>query len=285
MKRFIIHILLFGVFSVCLLLPIEFYKIKNYSYISKVNAYEVYRAVLNSHKKKKVKRLIIGDSVGQQLYPNELSYDSIMSLACTATTSVAGMYFLAEMFIETNQDQLPEVIILLITPFSLGCDLEAYTYQYFLKPFPMREYKKYYNKHLEDRVKSIPFYYTANLPFIQTSSFSPSICVPKEQPYGSFSQISYDYLQKIDSLAKVNGVEFRMISTPIRDDRKEDFEQWKQGIDANYYAQLQELLDSYISTVAFAPAEDYQDDAHFIYTEKPQRISKIPVDYLHILSN
>lgn len=279
MKRFICKVLVFLLVIAFITIPVEIYKIHHISvYIEGINGGEVYSAINKSQTKKVVKRLVLGDSVGHQLYPCEQNYDSIVSLACNQAITLAGQFFLLKNFVEINIDDLPEEIILLITPFSLSNDVDKYAYQYFLKPFPPSNYSKFYTEHLSQRIHSIPMYWTANMPFIQTSNYTPQwAVVPFQQEPKSISQLSYEYLIKIDSVANANNITFRMLSTPVRDDRQNDLAFFWDNLPTEYMSKLPKLLQSYKESIVCLPHEWYYDPVHF-------GEGKIPNDYLNLLS-
>lgn len=277
MKRFLLKILVYTIVVILIEIPVEVFKIHHYqSSFTNVEGSEVYIAIGQSKSKKKIKKLVLGDSVGRQLYPCEKDYDNIVSLACNRGITMAGQYFLLKKFLETNNSCLPEEVILLITPFSLSNDVDQYSYQYFLKPFPLYSYSKLYTDHLKQRVHSIPLYWSANLPFIQSSSYTPRWAVPSQQTTNTVSPVSYEYLMKIDSITKKNNINFRMVSTPIRDDRQNDIDSFWEDLPTEYMLQLSELLQPYKESVVYLPYEWYSDAVHF-------GEGKVPNDYLNVL--
>ena len=278
MKHFIQKTLIYITVVLLIIIPVDIFKIYSQNYVTTVVGSEVYCAISKSHKKGKVKKLILGDSVGCQLYPCEKEYDSILSLACNQGITLAGQYFLLKNFIESNRDSFPDEVVLLITPFSLGNDVDKHAYQYFLKPFPSYKWSEEYTEHLKQRIHSIPFYWTANMPLIQTSSYTPKWAIPSSPSIKkSMSPLSYQYLLKMDSLANANNIDFRMISTPVRDDRKNDIVSFWENLPTEYMSHLSELLEPYKESVMYLPSEWYSDHLHFVG-------EKTPDDYLNLLS-
>src|SRR3954453_6937291 len=68
------------------------------SYKSSVFGAEIYTSIQKSKMKKKVKKLLIGDSVGNQLYDNGVYNGSIFSLTCNQAISMVGQYILLSNF-------------------------------------------------------------------------------------------------------------------------------------------------------------------------------------------
>jgi len=276
MKRFVLGIIVYVIIELMLWNALELLKLYTHRYEKKVNGAEIYYALFSSKTERKVKRIVLGDSVGCQLYPSNQEYDSVVSMSCNQAITMAGHYFLLKNFIETNQEDLPEEAILLITPFSLSNDVDKYAYHYFLKPFPYHQYSNLYTNHLKERIQTIPFFWSANLPFIQTSSNSPKWAVPLTASNQSISQLSYEYLIKMDSITKCNGIKFQMISTPVRDDRRDDMDSFWDHLPTDYADKLDDLLQPYKESIVFMPSDYYTDEVHFLG-------DKIPDDYLGIL--
>lgn len=276
MKRFVLGIIVYVIIVLMLWNALELLKLYTHRYEKKVNGAEIYYALFSSKTERKVKRIVLGDSVGCQLYPSNQEYDSVVSMSCNQAITMAGHYFLLKNFIETNQEDLPEEAILLITPFSLSNDVDKYAYHYFLKPFPYHQYSNLYTNHLKERIQTIPFFWSANLPFIQTSSYSPKWAVPLTASNQSVSQLSYEYLIKMDSITKCNGIKFQMISTPVRDDRRDDMDSFWDHLPTDYADKLDDLLQPYKESIVFMPSDYYTDEVHFLG-------DKIPDDYLRIL--
>ena len=91
MKRFVIKVLLYILVLAFITIPIEIYKIKNAIVSSEeINGGEVYHAIKKTQTKIKIRKVLLGDSVGHQLYPCEQDYDGIVSLACNQAITMAG---------------------------------------------------------------------------------------------------------------------------------------------------------------------------------------------------
>lgn len=279
MKRFIsIFCIYLFCFLLIILIPEEYKIITNAELENTVPGGEVRAAVKSSKTKanRKVKKLILGDSTGHALYPSEKTYDSIVSLACNQAITMAGHYFLLKNYLEANNENLPDEIIILFTPETFGNNVDRFAYQYFLKPFPILEYKSLYTKHLYDRIKSIPLYWTANLPFIQTSGYTPRFAVPANKERLNLSELSAEYLLKIDSIAKRYNVPYKMLSTPVRDDCKELTQRRIDDLLQGCPEQLQLQMNAYIQSIPYYPSELFFDHVHLHAAEKPE-------DYLGVL--
>lgn len=274
MKRFIQKILIYAIITLLIVVLVETFNFFTQEKKMSGLGSEIYHALANSKTKKKVKKLVIGDSVCNQLYPSNKDYDSIVSLACNQAITLAGHYFLLNNFIETNAEDLPEEVIILMAPYSLCNNVDQYAYHHFLKAFPSYEYSKFYTEHLIQRIHTIPLYWSANLPIIRTSSYTPQWAVPSEPQFTkSISPLSYEYLMKMDSLAQSHNIPIRMVSPPLREDRRNEIERIWANLPTDYATNLDDLLQPYKESITFFPPDEYMDGGHF-------KRDRIPVDYL-----
>ena len=279
MKRFISAICIYLLAVLLIVLPPELYKIFTDANYTNAPGGEVRAAVRVSKTKtnKKIKKLILGDSTGHALYPSEKEYKNVASMACNQAITFAGQYFLLKNYLETNKENLPQEIVCLLTPESFGNDVDIYAYQYFLKPFPIIEYKSLYTDHLYSRIKSIPFYWTANLPFIQTSGYTPRVAAPAYTERLAMSELSYEYLMLMDSITKEYNILFKLCSTPVRDDRRKEIENVAQNLYSIGSPCLSDLLKPYVESITYFPSDLFFDNVHMKDTVTPE-------DYLGILN-
>lgn len=264
MKRFLINTILFSLCASIVLLSNEAHYFYSGNFKDQIDGWEVYVAQKRSKTKSRnhKKKLILGDSVARQLFPveNERESDSIVSLACNQAISMAGHYFLLSNYIESNAENLPEEVILLIHPMTLSNNLDIYAYHYFLKPFYCSEYKQDFSDVLIQRYKQIPLYWSAKLPFIRSSSFTFEYRLPDEE-YNLVSPLTKFYISKILSLCKNNDIIFELYSAPVSIEKKELVEE--KLVDAiasnEFYV---ELLNAYLNSIKYFPATEFYDGVH-----------------------
>ena len=274
MKQFISKTILAVLMVGLILTSVEIYKLHDGSYVVKVLGNEVYRSITKSKKHKKVKVLVIGDSVANQLYSNTSYNDSIYSLACNQAISLAGNYFLIHNFFEANEDQLPEKVVLILCPGSFSYDLDLFAFQYFLKPFYTDEYKPLMNHYLTERIEDIPFYYTTQWPFVKTTSLAPEY--EPESPFDAewLSPISVSYLNKIDSLCATHHVKLELLAAPSRASKQPEIEQLVKNQKTSL--NNDSLLINYVSTLRYLDDRLFCDPVHFIR-------KYIPTDYYQLV--
>lgn len=270
MKKFIIHTLIitivFGtIFNLYSFFRLHLtYKNPNGEHALLLNGSEIFNAIYKSKTKKKVKKVIIGDSVAEQIYSVNEYNDSIYSLSCNQAITLAGHYCLLKSFIETNKEVLPEEVILYYNPFSLKNNLDRFAFHYFLKNFYYNnEYEKDLNEDIiNTRVKKIPYYFLAKLPIIKGINWSPSYTLPDENVGQWCSPITKCYLNKIDSLCKDNNLKFKFHPSPVKEDRKKELH--------NLLVDTDPLLKAYIDNLNYRPANEFTDQIHFKKNYIPQ---------------
>jgi len=279
MKHFLKKTLLYIIVVFLIIVIVEVFNF--YTQEHKMNGMgsEIYYAIDKSKTKKRAKKLVLGDSVGNQLYPCPKDYDSVVSLACNQAITMAGQYFLLKNYFEANAETLPEEVILLMTPFCLCNNVDQYAYHHFLKPFPRYEYSDLYTDYLTQRIHSIPLYWSANLPIIRSSAYTPQWAVPSS-PYftPSVSPLSYEYLLKMDSISMSHNVSFRIISPPLRNDRRDDVDTFWAELPSEYVPELSGILQPFKESITFLPSRLYVDGVHFSK-------ENVPADYLKLLGN
>lgn len=259
MRRFVIKIGYFCFYALILLLFCEGCYFYSGWFVQKVNGWEVYAAIKQSKTRQKKKKLIVGDSVAMQLFPCDRDHDSVVSLACNQAVSMAGYYFLLTNYIETNKDDLPSEVIMLLNPLSLGNNLDGLSFHYFLKPYYNAEYFPLYSDQLRQRCQMIPFYWLANVPFVRSSSYSVTYELPKET-YALVSPIAQEYLLKICMLLSDKNIAFTLRSVPVNEEKYDELQDKFEGCMEKQELPI-ELLTSLIE-IQYYPKAMFIDEIH-----------------------
>lgn len=278
LNHFLKRLLIFGLIAFPLVSAQSLLSYYTLGYEKEVNGREVYVSLKKSNIRKKVRVLIIGDSVGKQLYDNDTYNDDIFSLTTNQAISMAGQYILVKNFIERNIDQLPKTIILIITPGSFGNNLDqVFTFQYFLKPFYKKNYIINYNQATLSQIHKVPFYYFSQLPCILNTNWSPEY--PKnngQHAYKLLSPISNDYLFKIKELCARYSIVLDIKCPPIKKANTTEIQNYKRALFEFRKVGLEAQMKIYFNSIVFKPDSLYQDPIHF-------KKQFIPKDYLNLL--
>lgn len=211
MKKFIIKISIFILPIVIAAYSQHLYLFYSHKYYYKAVDPEIYYSITKSNQKSKTKKLLIGDSVCNQLFSNITHNDSINSLACNQAISMVGHFILLNNYLLAG-NQL-DTVYMIFTPYSFLNNLDQlYTYHYFLKPFYNKEYRPLFTKTVINQIHKIPFYFICRDPIILTSNWAPTFKSKEDVNYTFLSPISVEYLAKIKELSiKYN---FRLIILP-----------------------------------------------------------------------
>jgi hypothetical protein len=173
-------------------------------------------------------------------------------------------------YIESNNECLPEEVILLVTPLTLRNNIDEFTYHYFLKPFRWGEYRHKYTDFLISRLQNIPMWWTASFPFIRTSMYMQKY-IPQEEVSTLLSPLALEYLQKMNDLAEANGIEFEIRSAPVKEIHRKDIE--SKGFTLKDYP---DLVQKYFVRLEYMQDSCYEDKVHF----KKEVLQNIEKDYL-----
>ena len=163
MKKFIklTAIFLFLTIPITNIIPLVMIWTGSYKYTVAGN--EIYYSIFKSKQKKKFKKLLIGDSVANQLFSNKKNYTKINSLCCNQAISLTGHYILINNYLSAGN--IIDTVYMIFSPSSFQNNLnQIYTYHYFLKPFYTNDYKNLYTKTVNNKIKKLPFYYLSIYP-------------------------------------------------------------------------------------------------------------------------
>lgn len=207
-------------------------------------------------------RLIIGDSVCDQLYSGNLDNSALCSLASNQGVTIAGYYMLIYNYLQKNK---PKEIYLLVHPSTLQNNLSKVSYNYFLKPFYNKEYKHLINETLHKEIKQIPNYWMCQLPIFFSTSYTPIYETSKTNP---ISNISKAYIDSISNICNKNNIKFQLVIPPVSDIYKKEFSLIKEKLHEEPYT-------SAFSKIEFIPDSLFIDHTHFKH-------KYIPNDYLKL---
>lgn len=277
MKKFLLYAI--GVFLTAFVV-VEVYdgiRMMRYGDCPPVNGGEVYGAIRNSARKQRCRRLVVGDSTGWLFYPCESVCDSNMvSLACNQAVTMAGHYMLLHRFLEVNTDNLPDKVVLVFTPSSLGNNLDQFTYHYFLKPFMRGRNLSLFTGTLWRRIVHIPLWWAVTLPSMRLSNYAPEYSLPTDEPYDMLSPLSREYLWKIMQLCDNYGVPLVIQPSPIRLSSLSYYtEKGAAALSNGEFGKCAPLMEDYVARLYAEEDSCFRDDVHL-------RRELIGSDYLHL---
>ena len=214
MKKFIFKSIFFILYFFIVTFSVALFLKYTNLYIHYVNGSEVYHSINKSKQKKQTKKLLLGDSVGNQLFSNITNNDTINSLACNQAIGLVGHFLLLNNYLKAG-NQI-DIVYLLYGPKSFKNNLdEIYTYHYFLKPFYKEEYQPLFTENVNNQIHKLPYNRLRGIPYILTSNWAPKFVSKDEIGYTFLSPISAEYLLKIKELSIEHKFKLIIVPPPI----------------------------------------------------------------------
>jgi len=264
MKRFIFNSILFILILPAALHIIPLYLLYTEKYKQTVTGSEIYQSIKKSKQKSKTKKLLLGDSVGNQLFPNTSDNDNINSLACNQTIGMVGQFLLLNNYL--NAGNQIDTLLMLFSPFSFANNLDQlYTYQYFVKPFFNDEYKVSFTETVTRQIHKIPYVNFCRVPLILTSNWAPDFSTKDEINYTFLSPISVEYLAKIKALATKHNFALIILPVPTSISKKSIIDKMNRNEDCEN--DLANEFNYYFEHIIYLEDENFSDGVHL---KKPQ---------------
>lgn len=232
--------------------------------------YKVTESIIRSRKKMKVKRLVLGDSVGASLY-GESTDSCVYSLCATVAITSVGQYLLCANFIKNNNEQLPEEVILMLNPICWTNTMEGgLFYSTFMKNFFNDEFKRFLGKEEIEYLNNETYSKLCNLRWYQLSPYIPRTY--QTQEHGKFiAPIQYKYLFKMKELCESKGIRFRLLSGPVRKSLKKEIDIKRQNDSVCDML----LFKNYFSSIQYWDDPNFSDQLHL-------KKECVPHDYFHL---
>lgn len=259
MQRFIINTISFLLLLAVLYQVKPLYLILTDQYKFTVAGAEIYHSIFKSKQKRKTKKLLLGDSLGNQLFSNISTNDTINSLACNQAIGMVGHFLLLNNYLQAG-NQL-DTVYLFFSPFSFSNNLDqVYSFHYFLKPFYTKEYQPYFTENVRKQIHKIPYWYLCRIPSILTSNWAPDYILKDETDNTFLSPISAEYLVKIKKLSIRYNFKIVIITPPTRVSMKSFFDKMdKQRILNN---NLSEEFKDYFENILYIDDNNFIDPVH-----------------------
>lgn len=214
MKKFILNSLFFAALIPLVLHLKPLYLLYNNGYQKTVAGNEIYYSIAKSRLKNTAKKLVLGDSVGKQLFSNTTNTDTVNSLACNQSIAVVGQYLLLHNYLAAGN--AIDTLYLFFNPLSFSNNLDQeYTYHYFLKPFYNKEYSPLFTPTVMSQINKIKYHSICTTPYILTSNWAPDFTKASGNTTTLLSSISVEYLIKIKTLATQHKFKFIIVPTPV----------------------------------------------------------------------
>ena len=259
MRQFVIKILLSIVlFNVCCWIGKPFF-IQHQGNCNIYDALSIISSNTGAHK------IILGDSVGDQIYPESKPSESQVLCATTnRAIGLVGQLILLEHFLKTRSTETVNNVHIVLHPGSFGARLdEIYTFNYFLQPFRRHIRKLEIPKHISSRIK--PPFLMVTMQLFPAARIVPYDILSGNRgaPSMRSSPLIMDYtdwaMNQLDSMAET-GVNIHFHCAPLQ-------RNWQDSTFSNlnaYFDTFKNLTFHYTdSEIIFMNREYFRDGIHF----------------------
>lgn len=261
MKRFFIQLCIFGLLAFC---AVYAFGEGLYCLITKMETnflnnadYKVTEAILRSRKHKKVKKLVLGDSVCSSLY-GECQDSSVYCMAATVAITPVGHYLLCANFFEKNKEQLPEEVILILNPLCWTSTMTGgLFYSTFTKNFFNHEFKNFLDEEEINYLNGETCGSLCNYRWYQLTPYVPELRNVQDGGVG-IAPIQYKYTMMIKKMCKRKGIAFRLLSGPMR----QSYEEYVECVKMSNELFNQPLFEGYFESIKYLPDNNFGDQLH-----------------------
>ncbi len=275
MKKFIIQVVIFSFIIALLFNAKSLHIVITEEYKKIVAGFEIYHSIEKSKKKKneKTKVLVIGDSVGKQLFDNyTYNSDSINSLACNQAVSMVGQYILLHNYLEAGNSV--EKVILLYAPFSFANNLnQVFTFHYFLKPFLSFSNLRHLTFTANKQILKIPKFYYAKIPNVLITNWAPNYTPKSDDIYFFLSPLSIEYLNKIKDLSAKHNFKLILLPTPSAQSNRVHIENMTKLTEDIAKTSLVTEFNSFFENIIFLPDSCFHKDK--VHLLNPKKMTQI----------
>lgn len=259
MKKFIINSIYFLLILALIVQIRPLYLLYKDKYKETVTGSEIYYSIFKSKQKKKVKKILLGDSVGNQLFSNKHNNDTVNSMACNQSIGMVGQYLLLNNYLQAGNEI--DTVYMLFSPFSFKNNLDqVYTYHYFLKPFYNDEYIPLFTETVTQQIHKVPYYQFCRIPLILTSNWAPEFESKDKHDFTFLSPVSIEYLQKIKDLSVKHGFKLILVPPPLSFSKKADIEKINKA-EINKTTMVSEF-ENYFSNFNYIADSNFSDGTH-----------------------
>jgi len=219
----------------------------------------VYKRVIASQRSIPGETLVVGDSVGQQLFPFGQARGSLVA---NGAVFMVGHYVLAFNALEQNP-QLKRVVYVGV-PQVVGHGLErSRAYTNFIKPFYTFDNFRHFDLPLWTSVAPHPLVLLAAFPSARHLPLSdPDLDDGVERPIGELSNLASHYIRKLHDLCLSRGVTFQMVSPPVSTAVRSETNDWQQMRQQVRAQGLEAAFGDYLDAIQYLPPDAFQDGLH-----------------------
>ncbi|MDQ3234610.1 MAG: hypothetical protein M3Q07_22630 [Pseudobdellovibrionaceae bacterium] len=229
-----------------------------------------YDVVLRSQEKTTKTKLVLGDSVANQIYYEQRNSPDTLVLTSVQGISMIGQYILMNKVLEANPGQIKSMSLVYI-PHSFSNNLDQpYTMGNLVSAFFTFENLHYFSREsiwmLARRplvfLSLLKFFRTNNLLTIDYTPFNPDPSMPFEPftRHAAFlSPISSQYLKLIFDKCAEEKIECKVVGAPIARTANIDFVKFRNSVASSG---LDKEFEHYFDAVHVLEGENFVDGVH-----------------------
>lgn len=257
-KKFITKFVIF-LFSSFAIFNLAAYFLLNYFPPYYIVGNDVFKIISKSKKSSDKNIILLGDSVGRLLYSYK-EYPQFENLSSNQGISMVGQYINFENAIIKNNDV--KKLVLVYHPSSFRNNLDStHTYNYFVNPYLRLDNLRYFSNDVKQKIFKKKYSLLSFLPLVKINQNMLNIDYsgspyPNDIPF--LSEISIEYLKKINEECKKSDIEFIIIQPPVI--KKYDYGYFKDQIKRNG---LDDIFQYYFIEIDVVPEKYFADQYHF----------------------
>lgn len=238
---------------------------------ARMGSAEIIPKIEKVQKKDKTKKLIVGDSVCNQVFNDlQVKNPSYCIAASNASLSLAGQYLLIKEYVNSHE-QIEEVDLFLLPRSFYSDNLYKNGFSYFIAAFFETNLMEELDKERYALIQSEYPYFAKNPSLIKLIDYSPvnqKIFLnykfsnqEKRSDEECFWESDY-YLHKISELCRKQNIKFKLFSGPIPDnkDKRDEVEQLCK------YSRISaddELWSQYFESIVYEDSKMFPDGVHY----------------------
>ena len=260
--RYLIKLLGFLVVFLIVLNSTCYFLIKYNWHIRFIENGQIYNAISKSRKENKnMEIVILGGSVANQMYNNNIYSDSINSFCTVMPITIAGQYLILKNILK-HSDLTGKQVIMVMHPNGFTARLYGpASYHYFLKPFYNREFIPLMDSYLTTKLSAIPLKWMFRFPMMRCTNWTPeSGQIDLVNAGAKLSPLSINYLHEIEKLSHQYGFSFKILP-PVQPEKNKDidYELLKKEISSN---QLDSIFYNYFEKMQYLKDDLFLDGFH-----------------------
>ena len=231
---------------------------------------EVFYVIDKAGRNSGLPAVILGDSVCNQVFPQDKDSPGLAHLGCNQAITSAGNYLLLKKYLEHNPQT--KQVFYVITPGALGNDLGLkWTYQYFVVPFCGKENMKLLHDDTTQKLYERFGRLFVENSLIKNFLLNNNLFMGKYLRIVGLRQVhsvrhwlaptSAIYIPMMEALCKEHNASFTVLPLPVPDTPSNHG--WENFVDGVKEHGLEHILGNFVESIRYYPDDWFRDGVHF----------------------